>query len=352
MKKFYAIFITTSIILFLLWFTNESNSIEAVESSAPLAASDRTQNAVVSVDALKEPEPEPKSESKQQVAFNEDLAKAAEQVAMQYENALKFPPYSQPLSPLDEDRLKPNKFYPVSSPIGEKAGSLSVSLSQYRFIYPQEITLKVSAKGLGKVLVELTNTDTKEVLNTYKGSARQGEAVITFEGKESYPRNLQLFVEANVANKKVPVVAQIQYMSPSATLTGFDNAYAQNENMIMPANLTILKDGLYRVRANLYDGNIPIAHLVAKERLTKGNEKLNLKAHWSVLPPGISEMRLSDFVIEKMSPSPGELNGFGNSDIIQFHITYFAYDSLQQLPYQASAQEMLNLEFLQVLAQN
>ena len=161
-----------------------------------------------------------------------------------------------------------------------------------------------------------------------------------------------MFVEGDVAGKKVPVVAQIQYMAPSATLTGFETAYAQDENMVVPANLTVIKSGLYRVRANLYSGDTPLAHLVSKERLAQGSQTLNLKAHWSVLPQGITDMRLSDFVIEKMSPSPGERNSFGNSEISHFDINDFSYDSLQQLPYQANAQEKLSLEFLQGLAES
>ncbi|MBH0028599.1 hypothetical protein I6F53_16635 [Pseudoalteromonas sp. SWN29] len=353
MKKFYVVALIISAILFSLWFTSKNNTHRVVESIAPevkqaTSVADLSPVKVIPIDVPKVN----KSQSKKQIAFNEDLTKAAQQVVMQYESALKFPPYSQPLSALDEDRLKPNQFYPVSSPIGESGDALTLSLKQYRFVYPEEITIKVSAQGLGKVVVELANTDTKEVLNTHTGNAREGEATITFKGEDDYPRSLQVFVEGDVTGKKVPVVAQIQYMAPSATLTGFETAYAQDENMVVPANLTVVKSGLYRVRANLYSGDTPLAHLVSKERLTQGSQTLNLKAHWSVLPHGITDMRLSDFVIERMSPSPGERNSFGNSEISHFDITDFAYDSLQQLPYQANAQEKLSLEFLQGLAES
>ena len=355
MKKFYTVALIISAVLFTLWFTTKNGSEKLTELSITPVKKipsdfDITPAKVIPIDLPKAKKP--KQVSKQQIAFNEDLAQAAEQVVMQYESALKFPPYSQPLSPLDEDRLKPNLFYPVSSPIDENGGALTVSLKQYRFTYPEEIILNVSGQGLGNVVVELSNTDTKKVLRTNKATASDDEVSITFEGEEDYPRNLQLFIEADIADKKVPVVAQIQYMPPSATLTGFENAYAQNENMIVPANLTVIKSGLYRVRANLYSGNAPLAHLVAKERLTKGSQTLSLKAHWSVLPQGITDMRLSDFVIERMSPSPGELNSFGNSEVSEFDIDDFAYDSLQQLPYQANAQEKLSLEFLQGLAES
>lgn len=286
----------------------------------------------------------------EQHEFNEDIAKAASVVALQYQQSLAFPPYSQPLTKYDEDRLKPNHFFPVSSPLGEQGGELTLSLSQYRYVYPQAIELTVSAQNLDNVLVTLSDTDTKQMLNTYSGVAHQNELAITFKGKEDYPRNLQLLVEADIAGKRVPVVAQIHYMQPSATLTSFESAYPRNENMIVPANLTVIKSGLYRLRANLYSGTSPLAHLVAKARLNEGRQQIDFKAHWSVLPKQTNNLRLSDFVIERMSPSPGELNSFGNTEINEFTIDDFAYDSLQQLPYQANKQEMQSLEFLQGLA--
>ncbi|TMN78568.1 MULTISPECIES: hypothetical protein [unclassified Pseudoalteromonas] len=283
--------------------------------------------------------------------YNSNLAKAAEQIAIQYESALKYPPYSQPLSEFDEDRLKPNQFYPVESPIDDKGNAVTISLSKYRFVYPEEITLKVSAGGLKNVIVELANTDTKEIVTTYKSNAREGEANVIFKAEEDYPRNLQIFVEANVDGKQIPVVAQIQYMPPSATLLGFESAYPQNENMLIPANLKVAKKGLYRLRANLFSGDTPLAHLVSKQRLSKGSQTIDLKAHWSILPQGMADMRLSGFVIERMSPSPGERNSFGNSEVSHFDINDFPYDSLQQLPYQPNEQEKLSLEFLQGLAE-
>ncbi|MBB1290408.1 hypothetical protein H5085_00130 [Pseudoalteromonas sp. SR43-6] len=353
MKKFYVVALIISTILFSLWLTGKNDAHKVAEPIKPQIkhsanAPDLSPVKVIPIDVPKAKKPQ----LKKQIAFNEDLTKAAQQVVMQYESALKFPPYSQPLSPLDEDRLKPNQFYPVSSPIDESGDALTVSLKQYRFVYPEEITIKVSAQGLGKVVVELANTDTKEVLNTHMGNARDGEAIITFKEDEDYPRSLQVYVQGDVDGKKVPVVAQIQYMPPSATLTGFEIAYAQNENMVMPANLTVIKSGLYRVRANLYSGDTPLAHLVSKERLTQGSQTVDLKAHWSVLPKGVTDMRLSDFVIERMSPSPGERNSFGSSEISHFDINDFSYDSLQQLPYQTNAQEKLSLEFLQGLAES
>jgi len=350
MKKSYVIALVI-IVAGLMWFLGQGN---ASYSASQTTAKEHNKTPELAAMPVKKEASAVKSSikkmPKEQHEFNEDIAKAASAVAQQYQQNLVFPPYSQPLTVHDEDRLKPNQFFPVTSPVGEQGGELTLSLSQYRYVYPQAIELTISAQNLGKAQVTLSDTDTKQPLKTHSGVARDNELVITFKGEEDYPRNLQLLVEADIAGKMVPVVAQIQYMPPSATLTSFDNAYPRNDNMIVPANLTVIKSGLYRLRANLYSGTSPLAHLVAKARLNEGSQQIDFKAHWSVLPKQTNDLRLRDFVIERMSPSPGERNSFGQSEISEFTIEDFAYDSLQQLPYQANKQEMQSLEFLQGLA--
>ncbi|WP_193049665.1 hypothetical protein [Pseudoalteromonas undina] len=351
MKKSYVIGFAISMGL-LMWFLIDEGHASYPLKQAPLNDKKPISTPPAQQRTLSQPVTKvtTKTSSVTQSAFDEDLAKAASAVAQQYQQNLVFPPYSQPLTVNDEDRLKPNQFFPVTSPVGEQGGELTLSLSQYRYVYPQAIKLTISAQNLDKVQVALSNTDTKQLLKTHSGVARDNELAITFKGEEDYPRNLQLLVEADIAGKMVPVVAQIQYMPPSATLTSFDNAYPRNDNMIVPANLTVIKSGLYRLRANLYSGTSPLAHLVAKARLNEGSEQIDFKAHWSVLPKQTNGLRLSDFVIERMSPSPGERNSFGQSKVSEFTIEDFAYDSLQQLPYQANKQELQSLEFLQGLA--
>ncbi|WP_213607925.1 hypothetical protein [Pseudoalteromonas sp.] len=351
MKKSYVI-VLVIIVAGLVWFLGQGNASYSNLQPTPTSNKNTPKHppSPANVTTSSAQLPVQNTLPAEQHEFNEDIAKAASAVAQQYQQSLAFPPYSQPLTVYDEDRLKPNQFFPVSSPVGEQGGALTVSLSQYRYVYPQAVELTVSAPNLGKAVVTLSDTDTKKSLKTQSGVARQNELAMTFKGEEDYPRNLQLLVEADIAGKIVPVVAQIHYMPPSATLTGFENAYPRNENMIVPANLTVIKSGLYRLRANLYSGTSPLAHLVAKARLNEGSQQIDFKAHWSVLPKQTNDLRLRDFVVERMSPSPGELNSFGESEIREFTIEDFAYDSLQQLPYQANKQEMQSLEFLQGLA--
>ncbi|TMP37833.1 hypothetical protein CWB96_22465 [Pseudoalteromonas citrea] len=305
------------------------------------------QPAVPEVQKIKTQHPNTKAKD---IQFDGSIRVAAKQVVSQYQSALRFPKYSQPLSKFDTDRLTPNMFYPVSMPIDEQGGKLTVKLAKYRFIYPENIHVNISGAEIDKVSVTLMDVDTKTVLKTQSLVASQSSYDIKFKANKDYPRNLQVVAKVTVQNKKVPVVAQLQYMQPSAKLLSIGNAYSDNDKMSVPLHLEVFKAGNYRIRANLYASGEPIAHLTTKGKLSEGLQNLSLSAHWSVLNPQASSMSLSEFVIELMSPSPAQPSLFGSSEIKHFEINDFVFDSLQQLPYQPSAKELKSLTFLQNLA--
>lgn len=284
------------------------------------------------------------------IQFDDSIKVAAKQVVTQYQSALRFPRYSQPLSKFDTDRLTPNMFYPVSMPTDEQGGKLTIKLAKYRFIYPENIHVNISGTEIDKVSVTLMDVDTKTVFKTQSLVASQSSYDIKFKANKDYPRNLQVVAQVSVQNKKVPVVAQLQYMQPSAKLLSLGNAFSENDKMSVPLNLDVFKAGNYRIRANLYALGEPIAHLTTKGKLSEGLQTLSLSAHWSVLNPKASSMSLSEFVIELMSPSPAQPSQFGSSEIEHFEIKDFVFDSLQQVPYQPSTKELNSLTFLQNLA--
>ncbi|MBD1581637.1 hypothetical protein [Pseudoalteromonas sp. S16_S37] len=279
------------------------------------------------------------------------LSEAAQHVATQYEQALKYPPYSQPLSVHDEDRLKPNYFYPVSSVIEGSEQPLSIKLTKYRHVYPEDIVVEVTGPNLKQVDLQLLDVDTKRQYASTR--MLQSPFETSFKGSKELPRNVQIIAMAKLDNKEIPLVAQFQYMQPSAKVISVDSVYARADNMLIDVSLQVTNPGIYRLRANLFtDSNLPLAHLVSKKKLSKGLQTLTLQAHWSVLNPQATQMRLSGFTVERMSPSPTEPSIYGTSDIKSYDITDFSYDSLQQLPYQVSAKEKQSLEFLRQLAKS
>ena len=143
MKKSYVIALVI-IVAGLVWFLGQGN---ASYSASQTTAKEHNKTPELAAMSAKSEVPAVKSSIKkmpeEQHEFNEDIAKAASAVAQQYQQSLAFPPYSQPLTVYDEDRLKPNQFFPVSSPVGEQGGELTLSLSQYRYVYPQAIKLTI-----------------------------------------------------------------------------------------------------------------------------------------------------------------------------------------------------------------
>ncbi|BBN81292.1 hypothetical protein PA25_12770 [Pseudoalteromonas sp. A25] len=279
------------------------------------------------------------------------LSEAAQHVAAQYEAALAYPPYSQPLSIHDEDRLKPNYFYPVSSVIEGSGQPLSLKLSKYRHVYPEDIVVQITGPQLKQVELSLVDVDTQQ---QYAATTLMQVPFETrFKGSKKLPRNIQIIAMAKLDNKEVPLVAQFQYMQPSAKVVSVDSVYARADNMVIDVSLQVTNPGTYRLRANLLTASKqPLAHLVSKQKLSKGLQTVSLQAHWSVLRPHVSQMLLSGFVIERMSPSPAEPSIYGTSDVTSYAIDDFSYDSLQQLPYQASAKERQSIEFLRQLAKS
>lgn len=345
-KLYFAVFTTVIALIVLLFWPRKNNK-------DPVISETKTEQQLEQVAAVHNPDSElPKKVNKkiEPKIIPVALKSATAIVATQYEAAIQYPAYSQPLNESDHDRLNPNSFFPVSSPIGDGSQKVTLQLGQYYFIYPEPIELSVSGPNLQKVAIEVSGVELKKPLQSLNAKSEDGVFKASIKGSEALPRELQLKVLAQVDNKIVPVIAQVKYMQPSAELITFAVPYSDNDAMALPAKLEVYKSGVYRLRANLFNGNTPLAHLVAKLRLEKGAQTLPLKAHWSVFNASQRQLNLRNFQVELMSPKPGVPNQFGRSQIESFDINDFQYDSLQQLPYQATQQEQQRLDYLTQLA--
>jgi hypothetical protein len=273
-------------------------------------------------------------------------------VAKAYASELSFPPYSQPLTQNDFDRLEPNHFNPQSIPVDDLGNSVSASLSKYRYTYPEPVFATLSGENIANASLILTDITSGKILLTRKFEQDNNIWHAQFDGERNLPNQLQATVKANIKGKIISIALALKYVDSVATLESFDSATSQDADMVITANLTTREQGLYRVRANLFDANNqPIAHLVSKEKLNKGNASLELKAHQSVLQGRQAPFYLSTFSIELMSPAPGTPTKYGDSALTQFEIKDFATSSLSNLPYQPSQQEKQRLQLLQNMAQ-
>ncbi len=117
--------------------------------------------------------------------------------------------------------------------------------------------------------------------------------------------------------------------------------------MIIPITLQIDKAGIYRVRGNLYQSNgSAIASLVHKQRLSEGEQTIELKAFHKVLLKGKTDYELRDIMIERMSGFPGEKAQYGQSESEVYPIGAFDSGLLSDEPYEMNDKEKQQLEFL------
>jgi len=273
-------------------------------------------------------------------------------VAKAYAAELKFPPYSQPLTDNDFDRLKPNHFNPQSIPVDDSGNEVTASLSKYRYIYPEPVLATLAGENIDNAELQLVDISTGELILTRVFEKGVDNWHTRFEGKQNLPLQLQATVKAFVNGKSVSIALALKYVDSIATLESFDPAFNQDADMILQANLTIREKGIYRIRANIFDANQhPIAHLVSKEKLNKGNSQIDLKVHQSVLKDKKSPFYLSTFSVELMSPSPGKPTKYGDSAIKEYVINNFALSSLSEVPYLPSEQEQQRLSLLKNMAE-
>ncbi|MGB2740219.1 MAG: hypothetical protein WBC60_06635 [Cognaticolwellia sp.] len=273
-------------------------------------------------------------------------------VAKAYAAELSFPTYSQPLSNKDLDRLEPNYFNPQSIPVDDLGTTISAKLSKYRYVYPEPVFATLIGENISNAELVLVDTTTGKSLLKRKFEQNDKNWTAQFDGERNFPMQLQATVKARINGKNISIALSLKYVDSIATLEGFEPAYTQDADMVLKANLNTREQGLYRIRANLFDADDqPIAHLVSKEKLSKGNRNIELKAHQSVLQGKKAPFYLSTFTIELMSPAPGKPTKYGDSAINKFDIKDFAVSSLSDRPYEPSQQEKQRLQLLQKMAQ-
>jgi len=274
-------------------------------------------------------------------------------VAKAYAAEINFPPYSQPLISKDFDRLNPNHFNPQSIPVDDEGTQITATLSKYRYTYPEQVFATLTGENIESAKLNIIDVSSGKSLLKSNFEQDENSWYAQLDGQRNLPRELQATVKARVNGKAITIALALKYSDSIATLEGFSSVFNQNADMVMTANLTTREKGLYRVRANLFDvNNKPIAHLVSKEKLNKGNSHLDLKAHQSVLQGKQAPFHLSTFSVELMSPAPGKPTKHGNSAIKKYVIKDFAVSSLSDIPYEPSEQEQQRLLLLQKMAED
>ncbi len=272
-------------------------------------------------------------------------------IAGAYADELRYPSYSRPLSKYDLDRLEPNFFAEQKVPVNDEGAELTLSLEKYRFISPEPVNVKLSGGGIEHATVSLRAVGSNDVVEEAQFEFKGSAWLATLAGGKDYPMDAELVVNTRVMGKSIPMVAHLKYVEPTARIVEVKPPTANGSDMQFEVKLDVTKAGLYRVKANLLraDGS-PIAHLVNKKKLSKGNQSLDLNAHVSVLEGQVTPFMVTTFTVELMSPKPGVAKRYGYSDVESLVVDDFSVDSLQQGKYQPNVQELQRLEFLKQMA--
>ncbi|WP_156158709.1 hypothetical protein [Pseudoalteromonas rubra] len=327
------------------WLSDDAEPIQPgaqAKSQVPAEFHKPVQKAAIIAAQTK---PDPQRERHMPVAMTE----AAAQVADLYAQQLQYAPYSQPLTLADADRLTPNHFYPVTIPTQNIEEVLTLKVSQYRFVYPEPIEIVLTGSDIYGASVSVSEVESNKVLTAQSLIEQEGRYFASISAKKDFPRELQLTVRAHVRGDEIPLVAQVQYMQPSAELLNLEQARVQGSDLLVDARLKVHEAGIYRIRANLFAGDQPLSHAVARKRLSEGVQTLPLKIHQSVLPEQATGLKLTTFVVERMSGSPQEKARFGRSQVDTYSLESVDLSDLQRQPYTPSAQEQQKLAFLKQL---
>jgi len=288
----------------------------------------------------------------------EPVAASFALVAQSYAAELATPAYSRPLTESDSQLLNPNQFFAQSIPAAG-GGSFRLEASQYRFSYPEPVVVSLIADGM-----QLTNVRVTLVAEL-TGRRLASQTVEAQEGEAGEGDRYRASIKA-AADWDGPVTVQfsfdyrgdaqqlqtgIEYSQPVAEITAVGRSSARGADLVIPVQLQVKLAGHYRLRANLLTADHePVAQLTARQALGKGPQQLQLKAHKTALAGRNGPYLLSTFVLERMSPQPGEPTRYGHSSQAEFEVEAIALDSLSDEPVAVSAEEQQRLELLQRLA--
>lgn len=322
----------------------------------------------------------------QVVQKNAARAPAAD-IAGQYQQVISYPPYATPITAQNDYLLSPNRFETVTVE-GDHGRSWSLSLSQYRYAYPEPILASVRFQGDGpapqtvryqvqrlddlavlqqgelSVLVDAghsdaTGSDATGRDATAGGAAPtsgRGQYQLTLAGRQEWPAELRLVIEPQAGSSE-GVGASFLYVQPVARVVGVGALHAVDTDLQIPLTIEVEQAGLYRVQAVLQQVGssasdlVPLALLQQEVLLGTGRQPLQLKAHHSVLPDTPLELALSHIQLQRASLHPAEPTRFGVDQLKPLPLGAFSKAALTKTPYQPDQAEQARLQLLSELQQ-
>lgn len=246
--------------------------------------------------------------------------------AAQYQQNIRYPSYSIPISEDQARAYSGNRFDPVELPL-DGGGQFTVTLEKYRFVQEEDILVAASISGsqvVGQSLdATLESTESRQALASAPLRNESGspyyEGVISADAD---PGEYRLIVEATIDGKPVRHASTLTIEPDLGEFDGLGDARVNNNDLIIPVHFDAKEPGFYALSAQLYYNGRALAQLQAEKRLDGTTDTLELKAHGSVLAHrGITgNLELRNLQIRRLPASPGDRTdyGFGPDDGYSF----------------------------------
>ncbi len=288
-------------------------------------------------------------------------------VADLYESQINYPKYSYSIAKGNLGQFIPNQHIATSLPLmgsglGDDA-SLQLSLDKFHYFWGETLipTVTIILDGSGTEIDQATFTlvtaDGKTVLSSNESriSRNQATADISLSSTSSTDEQdyfLVAEVRTSGSGEHYEVRTSLKVGNMVGEITGISNSHLDGSHLVIPVNLTLEDGGYYLISANLYtDNNEPLLNLSYKGKLSKLDDNVLLRAHFSALSISNNEgpYKLGNFDLKKLPSGPGDPTEYGKVPKKEFSVQGFPFNDYDQTPY-SNPQAEARVEFLKTLS--
>lgn len=232
-------------------------------------------------------------------------------VADEYQQTIRYPDYSVPLSKAQAEAYQGNRYHPVVLPL-EGDGRFVVTLDKFRFSQGEPILVVASLNGrqvFGQSLSATLETavERDRVASAELENADPGYYQGTVSSDHT-PGEYRLIVEARVDGKPVRHVSSLTIEPDLGSFEGLETAYVSGNDLVIPVRFDPEQSGYYALSAQLYSGETPLAQLQQETSLGSSSAVIRLKAHGSVLANRDIQgpLQLRHLQIRRLPATPGD----------------------------------------------
>ncbi len=317
--------------------------------------SDTSRDANEWVDTNITPPPVSTIQTQKEKAFENELAAQMAVLATRYEENIRFPNYSVPITRGQTDLLQPLQVLPVQLNLGPDADSTAyLAPDQYIFFHGDSLTATLKTSGPTKAthvrieLVENNNSiarfHVKEKDQTFTASLEHSSS--------QWPVNLHIRAQFKFGEHgDLSILSPIKYSPDNGSITSVGESYIDGANLAIPVTLDIKQAGRYRLAVNFFDETgSPLAHLNAKQNLNIGSNQWILNVHSEVLraaaQPG--PYYVDTWTLTKLPERPGIKTSYGSSAVGKVVVKGFPLEEYDDTPWE-DPKDKARLEFLKKL---